>query len=157
MRELDQNLSHFASIIKSNLGKEVDTVSGAGAAGGMGAALLAFFNAELRSGIDLIIEILNLESYIRNADMVFTGEGKIDHQTLYGKTISGIAAIGKKYNVPVLALAGKMGDDIETLYGLGVTAIFSIVNKPMNLEESIAHADPLIQSCVQNILRARIH
>ena len=157
LRQLDKNLSQYASIVKSNLGKEVKTVSGAGAAGGMGAAILAFFNAELRSGIDLIIESLNLENYISKADIVFTGEGKIDHQTLYGKTISGIAAIGKKYNVPVFALTGKMGDNIEELYGLGVTAIFPIVNKPMSLEESIANADHLIQSCVQNILRARIH
>ncbi len=157
LEQLDKNLSQYASIVTSNLGKEVNTVAGAGAAGGMGAALLAFLNADLRSGIELIIEILNLESYISNADMVFTGEGKIDRQTLYGKTISGIAAMGKKYNIPVFAVAGKVGDNIEELNDLGVTAIFSIVNKPMSLEESIANADQLIQSCVENILRARIN
>ncbi len=157
LKQLDNNLVLYASILKSHLGKEVNAVAGAGAAGGMGTALLAFFNANLRSGIDLIIEILNLENYISNADIVFTGEGKIDHQTLYGKTVSGIASIGKKHNVPVIAITGKIGDNIEDLYGQGVSAIFSIVNKPMSLEESIINADPLIQSCVENILRAGIH
>jgi glycerate kinase len=154
LKQLDNNLVHYASILKSDLKKDVNTVSGAGAAGGMGAALFAYFNAELRSGIELIIEILNLEKYISNADLVFTGEGKIDHQTLYGKTISGVAMIGKKHKIPVIAIAGKIGDNIEDLFENGVTAVFSIVNKPMSLEESILNADELIQSCVQNILRA---
>ena len=157
LEQLDKNLTHYASVLKSNLGKEVAGVAGAGAAGGMGAALLAFFNANLRSGIELIIEILHVEKHIRTADVVFTGEGKIDHQTLYGKTISGIAAIAKKHKVPVIAITGMIGDNIENLYDLGITSVFSIVNKPMSLEESIVNVDALIQSCVENILRARIH
>lgn len=153
LEELDKNLFHYASVIKSDLGIDVKEVEGTGAAGGMGAALLAFFDAELMRGIDLIMDTLQLEAHIKNADMVVTGEGKIDRQTLYGKTVAGVARVAQKHGVPVIAIAGKIGDDIDEIYNLGVTSIFSIADQPMTLQESIERTDYLIQSCVMNIFR----
>jgi len=153
IKKLDKNLIKYASVIRKDLDIEVETAKGAGAAGGMGAALLGFFDAHLINGIDLIINSLQVEKHIKNADLVITGEGKIDAQTLNGKTVFGIAAIGKKYNVPVIAIAGKVGDGIDEIYKQGVTAIFCILNQPMALKDAIDKADFLIRSCVENIIR----
>lgn len=153
LEALDKNLFHYASVIKSDLGIDVKEVEGTGAAGGMGAALLAFFDADLMRGIDLIMDTLQLETHIKNADMVVTGEGKIDRQTLYGKTVAGVAGVAQKHGIPVIAIAGKIGNDIDDIYKLGVTSIFSIADQPMTLQESIERTDYLIQSCVMNIFR----
>ena len=153
LEQLDKNLFHYASVIKSDLGMDVKDVEGTGAAGGMGAALLAFLDAELMRGIDLIMDTLQLEAHIKNADLVVTGEGKIDRQTLYGKTIIGVAKVAQKHGIPVIVIAGKIGNDIDEIYKLGVTSIFSIVNQPMTLQESMEKTDYLIQSCVMNIFR----
>jgi|SRR5680860_51102 len=153
LEQLDKNLFHYASVIKSDLGMDVKEVEGTGAAGGMGAALLAFLDAELMRGIDLIMDTLQLEAHIKNADLVVTGEGKIDRQTLYGKTITGVAKVAQKHGIPVIAIAGKIGNDIDEIYKLGVTSIFSIVDQPMTLQESMEKTDYLIQSCVMNIFR----
>ena len=153
LEQLDKNLFHYASILKSNLGMDIKGVEGAGAAGGMGAALLAFLEAELVPGIELIMEALQLEAHIKNSDLVITGEGKIDRQTLNGKVIMGIAKVAKKHRVPVIAITGKIGNDIDEIYKLGVTSIFSIVDQPMTLQESIGNTDYLIQSAVKNIFR----
>ena len=153
LEQLDRNLLHYASIIRSSIGIDIDTPAGAGAAGGLGGTLLGFFNAKLISGIDLIIESLELERHVKDADLVITGEGKIDSQTLHGKTVLGVAAIAKKYNVPVIAIAGKVGDGIDEIYDLGVTSIYSIIDQPMKLEEAMEQADNLIRSCIENIMR----
>lgn len=153
LEQLDSNLTHYASILKSHLGVDVDAIKGAGAAGGLGAALFAFLGAKMRSGIDLIIEHLQLEKQIQSADLVITGEGKIDRQTLYGKTVIGVALLAKKHRVPVVVIAGKVDDDINEIYEKGVTSVFSIVNEPMSLEEAIKGADNLIKSCVENVMR----
>lgn len=150
---LDENLIHYAAIIRSQLHKDVERISGSGAAGGLGAALFVFLNAELRSGIDLIIETLDLEKYMENADLVITGEGKIDAQTLQGKTLLGIATLAKRHHVPVIAIAGKVDNDIENIYEAGITSIFSIVNEPMELKEAISNAASLIELTVQNIMK----
>jgi glycerate 2-kinase len=153
LRTLDNNLIHYSSVIRNDLGIEVETVKGAGAAGGMGAALRAFFDAELVNGIDLILKTLQLEKHIKNSDLVITGEGKIDKQTLNGKVIAGLAQIAKKHKVPLIAIAGKLGEGIEPLYEQGIHAIFSIVDQPMELNEALKNADKLIQNLVENIIR----
>ncbi len=150
---LDKNLEHYAAIIRNHLGIEIENINGAGAGGGMGAGLIAFLNAELKSGINLILETLEIKKYIKNIDLIITGEGKIDKQTLQGKTILGIAALAKEYHVPVIAITGKIGDNIDEIYKLGITSIFSIVNKPMKLEEAINDVEYLIQSCIETIIR----
>jgi glycerate kinase len=157
LAQLDQSLKKYAEIVQDQFHIDIDSPEGAGAAGGMGAAMLGFFNANLARGIDLIIEQLQLEDQIKNADLVFTGEGGIDKQTLFGKTIFGIARITKKHRIPLIAIAGTLGNDIEAIYDLGVTGVFSIIDKPMSLDEAKEQAPQLIESCVENILRTFIN
>ncbi|MEA1784852.1 glycerate kinase [Arenibacter sp. GZD96] len=151
---LDQNLTHYADVLKSTLGIEVRHIPGSGAAGGTGAALLAFMKGTLKPGIDLILETLQVEKGMQWADLVITGEGKIDAQTLQGKTIAGIARMAKRHQVPVIVITGKVGENIDEIYDLGVSAIFSIVNQPMPLETAIKQAPRLIENCVINIMKA---
>ena len=150
---LDKNLSHYAAVIKRDLGIDISGVPGSGAAGGTGAALMAFLKADLVHGIELILKTIEIEKYIEKADLVLTGEGKIDEQTLNGKTIMGITSMAKKHNVPVIVLSGKVGDKIERIYEMGVCGIYSIVNKPMKLSEAISGAATLIEDCTMNIMR----
>src|SRR4051794_2791539 len=109
VEQLDQNLAHYAEIIKRDLGKDIAQTEGAGAAGGLGAGLMAFLNANLKKGVELVIEYTGLEERMAGADYVFTGEGSIDGQTLFGKTPFGVASIAKKYSIPVIAFAGRIG------------------------------------------------
>ena len=113
---LDNNLKHYANIIKEQIGMDVLEVPGAGAAGGLGAGLMAFLNGTLKKGIEIVIEYSGLEEKVKEADMVWTGEGSIDFQTQYGKTPLGVATIAKKYDKPVIAFAGRVGDKIDVLY-----------------------------------------
>jgi glycerate kinase len=126
---------------------------GAGAAGGLGGGLFAFLNAKLKRGIDIVIETTNLDQSIKDADLVFTGEGMIDYQTAFGKTPFGVAKIAKKYNIPVIAIAGGIGKGAETLYEQGFTSIFSIADKPMQLEEAIENCDILLENVSERIMR----
>ncbi|MCF6223822.1 MAG: glycerate kinase [Flavobacteriaceae bacterium] len=153
LKKLDNNLIHYASIIRKNLRIEVETIKGAGAAGGMGAALLAFFDAKLVDGIDLILKTLRIEEHIINSDLIITGEGKIDEQTLNGKAIVGLARIAKINKVPLIAIAGKLGEGIEPLNNEGIHAVFSIVDQPMKLSMALKNADKLIENLIENIMR----
>ena len=150
--KLDKNLAHLAAIIKSELQIDIAETPGAGAAGGIGAALMAFMKGRLVNGIELVLETLKMEEYIKSADLVITGEGKIDGQTLHGKTIAGIAKMAKKYRVPVVVITGKIGEDIEPIYDMGVCGVYSIVNEPMDLHQAITEAPKLIQNSVKNIM-----
>lgn len=133
---LDQGLEHYASKIKEYLGKDVNSIAGAGAAGGAGAGLLTFLDANLVKGIELVIKYSGLEEKIKKADYIFTGEGSIDQQTAYGKTISGIVRLTQKYNKPVIAFAGKVADQ-QALYQMGITAVFNIMPGVYTLEEAL--------------------
>jgi glycerate kinase len=148
---LDSNLSNYAAVIKASLNKDLEHIPGTGAAGGTAIGLLAFLDATLVPGIDLITELLQLEKHIKEAQLVVTGEGKIDVQTLHGKTIMGIASLAKKHGVPVLVFTGSIGQGISEIYDQGVTAIFSIVNKPMSLETAIKNATKLLHASVTNV------
>ncbi|RAJ12495.1 glycerate kinase [Arenibacter echinorum] len=149
---LDRNLTHYANKIKAALAIDVSQIPGAGAAGGTGAGLMAFLKGTLVNGIELILQTIKIEEFIKQADLVFTGEGKIDGQTLHGKTISGVAAMAKKYEVPVIVLTGKIGEGIEEIYSIGVSAVFSIVSQPMELKAAIEQAPVLIQDCTKNVM-----
>ena len=151
---LDKNLEHFAKLIKEQLNIDVANVPGSGAAGGLGAGLMAFANAQLKPGFEIIKSITRLEEFISKADLVFTAEGKIDFQTQFGKTPYGVAQIAAKYIIPVVALAGIIGNGAEILYEKGITSMFSIVDKPMTLKESIAHAEDLLQNTAERVMRA---
>tara|TARA_B110000003_G_scaffold9602_1_gene9881 strand:- start:4256 stop:5395 length:1140 start_codon:yes stop_codon:yes gene_type:complete len=151
---LDNNLTNYAYIIKTNFKKDMKNIAGTGAAGGMGMALLVFLDAKLINGIELIIDTLQLENHIKNANLVITGEGKIDKQTLSGKTIMGISRIAKKNKVPVIAFCGSVGRDIGKIYDHGLHSIFPIVNKPMKLENAIKNSKSLLSTCVENVLKS---
>ena len=123
---LDDNLKACAATVKSELGVDVADLPGAGAAGGMGAGMVAFFGATLKAGIDTVLDTVNFEHIAADADMIITGEGRIDSQSLRGKVVIGIAQRAKEINVPVVAIVGDIGDNMEPAYELGVTAIYSI-------------------------------
>lgn len=150
---LDNNLAHYASIVKEQVGKDIKDVPGAGAAGGLGAGLLVFAEATLKKGIDIVIEYAKLEEKISRASYVITGEGGIDSQTINGKTPYGVARTGKKYNRPVIAIAGQVGQNIDGLYDEGFTAIFGIVPKMMPIEEAMKNGPENIEATCYNIAK----
>ena len=150
---LDHNLTHYVKVIKEQLGEDIAFVAGAGAAGGMGAGLLAFLSARLKKGIDLVIEYTRLEEYVKDADFVFTGEGSIDGQTLYGKTPYGVATVAKKYSVPVITFAGKIGNDIDALYENGFNAIVGILKEVTSLKESLESGESNLAFATENVCR----
>lgn len=123
---LDENLRAGAETVRSELGLDVANIPGAGAAGGMGAGMVAFFGATLKPGIETVLDTVGFESIASDADFIFTGEGKIDSQSLRGKVVIGIAQRAKKINVPVIAVVGDIGDNMEPAYEMGVSAIYSI-------------------------------
>lgn len=150
---LDKNLSHYAEIIKRDLSIDIINTPGSGAAGGLGAGIMAFLNASMKRGIDIVIELTDLEQKIKDADLVFTGEGMIDFQTAFGKAPFGVAKIAKKYDIPVIAIAGGIGKDAETLYSKGFDSIFSIVDGPMTLDNAIENSSILIERTAERIAR----
>jgi len=150
---LDENLRHYADVIKKQLGKDVIDEPGAGAAGGLGAGLMAFLNGTLKNGIEIVIEYTGLEEKVKNADMVWTGEGSIDFQTQYGKTPLGVATVAKKYNKPVIALAGRVGEGIDVLYEQGIDSVFGIIDGVVPLEEALAKGPENIERTSENIVR----
>ena len=153
VEKLENNLQHYAKIIKRNLNKDVASVSGAGAAGGLGAGLMAFTTCEMRRGVDLAIEVTKLEEKIRDADYVFTGEGGTDFQTKFGKTPYGVAKLGKKYHKPVISLAGYLGEGIDSLYGEGFTAIFGIIPGACDLSTALKNGPSNVARTKENIVR----
>ncbi|ENZ02102.1 glycerate kinase [Clostridium thermobutyricum] len=134
---LEKGLNNLGNIIKNQFGKYVLNIEGGGAAGGLGIAFMFFMNAKLKSGIDIILKETNFEEVIKNSDYIFTGEGKIDSQTINGKTISGISKCSKKYNIPVICFVGKAEGDIKKLYYIGIKDIIVISKKTDTLEMSL--------------------
>ena len=153
LKILDNNLKHFAKIIKKDLGVDIETISGSGAAGGLGGGLMGFLSAELKKGIDIVIEYSKLEEKIQGADLVITGEGSIDSQTRFGKTPYGVAKVAKKYNIPVIALAGNVGKDVDILYDYGFNAIFPILPRVETLEEALLQGKENLEKTSENIAR----
>jgi len=144
VKELDQGLKHIAEIIKDDLGKQINEIPGAGAAGGLGAGLSAFLDAKLRPGIKIVMEASKLREKMKKVDLVVTGEGKIDGQTASGKTPVGVSRIAKKEELPVIAVAGTIGEDAEKVYDEGIDFLYSVIDKPMTLKEAIDNADELL-------------
>ena len=150
---LDRNLEHLAAVIKKQLNKDVLNVPGSGAAGGLGAALIAFLEAEFCMGIKIVMELVQLEEKIKNADLIITGEGSTDYQTMFGKVPLGIAKITAKYNKPVVCISGSLGKGYEELYQEGIEALFSIVNRPMSLEEAMSEVEQLLERIARDVFR----
>lgn len=149
--ELDNNLSHYADVIKKSLRVDVKAVPGAGAAGGMGAALMAFLGAELRSGIEIVTQALNLEEHIHDCTLVVTGEGRIDSQSIHGKVPVGVAKVAKKYHKPVIGIAGSLTHDVGVVHQYGIDAVFSVLTSIGTLEEAFRGAFDNIYRASRNI------
>ena len=152
-RQLDEALENFATVIKHDLGIEVADMPGAGAAGGLGAGLVAFLGAELRPGIDIVCETVDLSEHLKGADLVFTGEGRIDVQTVYGKTVAGVARRASTAGEPVIAITGELAISNEELSRYNIETALSIAPGPITLEESLANASRLITEAAERSLR----
>lgn len=150
---LDSNLTHWADIIETTTGIRLHEKKGAGAAGGIGGAFQAFFPVEFQRGIDVVLDHIKLDENLKDADLVITGEGKVDSQTVYGKTPLGVAQRAKLMNVPTIILAGSTEKGFESLYEYGVVSINSIINNPMSLNDAIDHAGELLISTTEQIVR----
>lgn len=150
---LDNGLRHAAACIARDLGKDVQTLAGAGAAGGLGAGLFAFCGAELRSGIETVLETVHFDRILDGADLVISGEGKLDSQSLGGKAVVGIAGRCKEKHVPLIAVVGGAERDLPQVYDTGVTAVFPIGRLPEDFSVSRGHSETNLRETVDNILR----
>jgi glycerate kinase len=150
---LDKNLAHYAEIIRQQLNKDVENIPGAGAAGGLGGGLMAFLNAELKRGVDLVIKYTDLEKKVQGANYVFTGEGSVDAQTVFGKTPFGVAKTAKKFDIPVIAFAGRIGEGVEVLYENGIDSIIGIMPGAASLEEALQKGEVNLERAAENIAR----
>lgn len=153
VQELDQNLKYFADFVEQKIKKNCQNIAGAGAAGGLGFGLMAFLNAKTQSGAQLVIEQTNLAEKIAYADYVFTGEGSIDFQTKFGKTPWAVAQIAKQLNKPVIAFAGRVGDDVEPLFDEGFKQIISINESSYDLETALKNAENNLEKVVFSFLQ----
>lgn len=152
---LDSSLEHFATVIKDILDKDIISTPGSGAAGGLGAGLMAFTQAELKRGIDIIIETTNLKEKMKNADICLTGEGQMNHQTKYGKTPYGVMKVAKSVNkdIKVIAVAGSINGDVNELYELGFDGIFSSIPELLPLNQLFNNASTNITRVTEAICR----
>ncbi|WP_045959538.1 glycerate kinase [Xenorhabdus poinarii] len=151
IKSLDSALHHYGMKIEAMTGKRVITAAGAGAAGGMGASLLGLLGVELQSGIEIVIDTLKLEDAIQGADLVITGEGRIDSQTIHGKTPIGVARIAKKWGIPTIALVGEMSRDYHVVHQHGLDAVFSIIPGVCSLSDALANGADNLQVTARNI------
>ena len=150
---LDAHLAHFDGVLTRTLGKSFNDIPGAGAAGGLGAGLMAFLNAELRLGVDIMVDAVNLRERVKGAAIVFTGEGQLDFQTVFGKTPVGVAKVAKTHDIPVIAIAGGIAEGADTVYEAGIDAMLGIVQEPMELEDAVADAARLIADTAEQAAR----
>ncbi|MDU7390761.1 glycerate kinase [Atlantibacter hermannii] len=151
VRQLDEALTHYGKIIERDLDKSVLTLKGGGAAGGMGVALYAFCGAELRQGVEIVTEALSLDAAVRHADLVITGEGRIDSQTIHGKVPIGVARVAKRYDIPVIGIAGSLTTDVGVVYDHGLDAIFSVIPRICTLDEALENAVDNLRMNARNI------
>ncbi len=150
---LDRALWRFALVVERDLGKRVADIPGAGAAGGLGAGLIAFLGAGLRSGFELVAEAAGLERALAGADLVLTGEGSIDGQTARGKVPVGVARVAARFGVPVLAVGGGIGEGVDAVFAAGVDAVAAAVSRPMSLDEAMSKAEKLVGDATANAMR----
>ena len=153
VQALDQALGHFADHCARLLGNDVRDEPGSGAAGGMGFAAKAFMAARFRPGVEVVAELAGLDTLVQGADLVITGEGRFDAQTLRGKTPLGVARAAKRHGVPVVVLAGTLGTGYEQLYAHGIDAAFALASGPMSLEQACAEAGALLKARARDVAR----
>jgi len=150
---LDNSLSHFADIIKRDLGKDIKDIPGAGAAGGLGAGLMAFLNAELKTGIDIVINTVRLEEIVQDADLVITGEGEINGSTIYGKTPIGVARVAKKFQIPVVSVSALIDQSGIIVKEHGIDYLIKPENPTMEIEFPKSRKIELLANTISEFLR----
>ncbi|QLW73443.1 glycerate kinase [Citrobacter freundii] len=148
---LDRALTHYAQLISRDLDVNVLELAGGGAAGGMGAALYAFCGAQLRSGIEIVTDALHLDAWVADADLVVTGEGRIDSQTIHGKVPVGVANVAKRYNKPVIGIAGSLTPDVGIVHDHGIDAVFSVIYTICTLEDALKNAKENVRMTARNV------
>jgi len=153
VKTLDDALKNLASVVGRDLGVDVDGIPGAGAAGGLGAGLVAFLGASLKRGVDIVVETVGLREQMKGASLVITGEGRTDFQTLFGKTPMGVANVAKALGIPVVIISGAIADDARGLYAHGIDALMSIAKGPCTIDEAIANAAPLMADAAETAAR----
>jgi glycerate kinase len=153
VHQLDAALARFAEVIRRDLRVDVKDWPGAGAAGGLGAGLMAFVNAELRAGVDIVLEAVGLDRKLEGADLVITGEGQIDRSTAFNKAPVGVARLAKKRGIGVVAIAGSLGEGCQQVHELGIDAVFSLVSGPMSLNDAMAKTRELVMNQAEEIAR----
>ena len=151
VEQLDTALNHYADVIAKAGIKDNRHLSGVGAAGGMGLGVMAFLDAQLKPGIDIVMHTVDLASHIKGASLVITGEGRLDSQTLHGKTPMGVAGVANSLNVPVVAIAGCVSDDANILLEHGFSALFSITPRALPLAEVLGNAKSNLYACSKNV------
>ena len=151
--ELDAALDTFADVLRRDLGQDVAERPGAGAAGGLGAGLIAFAGAELRSGIDMVCDVLGFDGHLEGADLVITGEGRADHSTIFDKAPVGVARRALACSVPTILLAGSLGPGHEELYQHGIAGLVCIADRPMSFQQSLQRTEELLEGAAQRTMR----
>lgn len=153
VRTLDANLKRFAMLIRRTLGVDVLHLPGAGAAGGLGGGLVAFAGAQLKSGIDIVIEATRLKDHLRDADLVITGEGSVDFQTAFGKTPAGVAAVARQMRVPVVAIGGGLSKDARGVFAHGIDGLESTMTREMSLAEAMDNSREYLADAAERVMR----
>lgn len=151
VRTLEKALNHYGMLLEQTTGRNVLQAHGSGAAGGMGAALIGFLDAQLRPGIEIVIETLHLEEAMHGADLVITGEGRLDSQSIHGKTPIGVARVAKRHLLPVIAIAGSLAKDYQIVHQHGIDAAFSVIDRIVTLPEALADAAHNLEVTARNV------
>ena len=151
---LDAALNRFGEIVKRDLGSDVSKIPGAGAAGGLGAGLMAFTNARLRLGADIVLEAVGLDEKLDEADLVIVGEGQFDRSTVFNKSPVAVAERARQRGIPVIGIAGSLGEGYREVHEHGIDAVFSLVNRPMTLDEAMANTARLVSELTEEVCRA---
>jgi glycerate kinase len=160
--QLDAALAHYADIIRRDVGQDIAQLPGAGAGGGIAAAMVVFLHGQLRRGIEIVTEAVRLDALVRDADLVVTGEGRIDGQTVNGKTPMGVARVARRHDRPVVAIGGSLAADADTVHAYGIDAVFAAVARPCSVAEALAAAEDNLRRAARNLaaalaLGARLH
>lgn len=151
--ELECGMVRYAELLKEKLGVDVDKIPGAGAAGGLGAAFCVFLKADLKSGIDTVLDLVHFDQMLKGVDLVVTGEGRMDWQSAFGKVPSGIGRRCRERGIPVVAIVGGMGDKAETIFDYGVDSIMTTINGAMDIEEALSRAEELYAGAADRVFR----
>ncbi|KQV37931.1 glycerate kinase [Massilia sp. Root335] len=154
VRQLDAALAHFADIVKRDLGQDIAQMPGAGAGGGIAAAMVVFLNGQLRPGIEIVTEAVGLDAAVRDADLVVTGEGRIDGQTVNGKTPMGVARVARRHGKPVVAIGGSLANDADAVHAHGIEVVVAAVARPCSVAEALAAAEDNLRRAARNLAAA---